>query len=109
MIKITDKTRLDKEGETVDDSIYIDRYDSRNMILVKYGAINKKTGKPNRNILGYYSNINTLLKHSIDFIIKDGSEVVEIATMRDTINRIESKIDEICKDMPTMFKLMENK
>ncbi len=107
MIQLTNKTRENKDGETVDDSIYIDKYDSRNMVITKFGPIDKKTGKPVKRVLGYYSNISTLLKHSVDFVIKDSLQAVELATMKDMIDNHIKKIDDICKDMPTMFELMK--
>ncbi len=107
MIRLTKSNKTNKSGETVDDSIYLDRFDSRNMCLMKLGAIDKRTGKQAREVIGYYGSVKSALARSIDIVIKDGGETLELPEVLQRINALENRIEELYEDLPTMIQLMK--
>jgi hypothetical protein len=106
MIKIKDGTKKDKDGNEVDDSIYIGKYDYRNMIIFKLGGMDKRTGEPKKKIMGYFSSIDTLLKHSLDFLAKDSPEARDLSEMRDMIALHIDFIERVMGDCPKMIEIM---
>ena len=108
MIKLTNRTKTNKAGVEVDDSIYIAKYDSRNLCLCKLRPPRKGsfTDSATKDVIGYYPAVATLLKHSIDLVVRDSPDFNTLQEMQERLTATLNRIDEICSDMPTMQSIM---
>ena len=86
MIKLSNETRTVKVkskhhevGDIVDNSVYLEALDSNNLVL-----------KRGDTILGYFGDVQTAFKRSLNYIIKGSDEEL-------TLERITKQIDELHK------------
>jgi len=108
MIRLTNETRINQIGKKVDSSIYLIRYDERNLALIE-GKPNKRTSKSEhkyKKIIGYYSDIKTALKKSIGIVIKHQGDIESLEDIIDRIEKLEKAIDNL-PDYPSMIRLLK--
>ena len=91
MIKLSDETRVvttkskhHEIGDIVDNSVYLDSLDSNNVVL-----------KRGDYIMGYFGDVQTALKRSLNYIVKGSNEEL-------TLERINKQIEELHKAIEGM-------
>ena len=103
MIQLTTESRQNKNGEVVDTSLYLIRFDSRNLAIVRGNP--EVSGK--NNVVGYYGSVKNALTKCIDIVIKNGSEPLSIETLLNRIIDMERRIEELYSDIPTMISMVK--
>ena len=103
MIKLTDTTGTNKNGETIDTSWYLVHLDNRNLGLVK--APMKANGTYSKTF--YYGSVKSALKGAIDILIKDGQQMEELSDLVQRIDLLEKRIEELYDDLPSMMSLLK--
>ncbi len=106
MIQLTTATKLNRKGEEVDASLYLIHFNVNNLAIVEGKPTTDARGKKRTNVLGYYGDVKTALKRSINLSIKNGSEVVELSEVLKRIDDLENHIQEL-PDYPTMIQLLK--
>ena len=91
MIQLTTETRVIKDsavlkdksavGKVVDNSIYIDRADSNNLILFR--------GKEKRELLGFYGDVRSAFTRALNFAIKQNTNGSTVLGLQDILKRID--------------------
>ena len=88
MIQLTEKlTKLNKEGEEIDATIYLARLDSNNLVI-----------KEGKKVLNYFGDVRTALKVSLNYAIKVPSVALSLENMLSVIDGIDKNIKELRKD-----------
>lgn len=101
MIKLTDTTGINKNGETIDTSWYLVHLDNRNLGLVK--APIKTNGSYSKTF--YYGSVKSALKGAIDILIKDGQQMEEPYDLVQRIDSLEELIEELYDHLPLTMPL----
>ena len=104
MLRLTTQTKLNRQGEEVDASLYLIHFDSRNLAIIE-GKPTFKDGRKKQNVIGYYSGVKHALKKSIDIAIKSGAVMVELSEMVQRIDDLQKNISEL-PPYPSMMKLL---
>ena len=93
MITLVEKTKKIKKmpfgenlkvGEVVDASITLSILDSNNLVL-----------KEGEHVLGYFGDVRTAFKKSLDFVIKGSTEELVVESVLDAISALDAKIDSL--------------
>ena len=106
MIQLTTATKLNRKGEEVDASLYLIHFDKYNLAIIEGKPTIDTNGKTKRNVIGYYGDVKTALKRSINIAIKNQSDGVELTTMLQRIDDLTEHIDSL-PDYPSMIQLMK--
>ena len=105
MIRLTEATKINRKGETVDASLYLVHFDSRNLAIIEGAPTFDANGKKKQNVIAYYSGVKRALERCIDIAIKNGSAMVELSDMVQRIDDLQKHIDEL-PDTPSMMQLL---
>lgn len=105
MVRLTNTTKLNRKGETVDASLYLVHFDSRNLALIDGAVTVDANGRKKQNVIGYYSGVKHALEKSIDIAVKNGSAMVELSELVKRIDDLSEHIKEL-PDYPTMMQLL---
>jgi len=107
MMKLTNSTRTNKNGELVDNSIYLIHFDSRNLAIVR-GKRNKDGRYTASQVIGYYGSVRSALKASIDIAIKSEPELLKLKTVLHRIDDLEEHIEKLCdaRNLPAMMQVL---
>jgi hypothetical protein len=107
MVQLTKNTKVNKAGEVVDDSLYLIRFDSRNLAIVR-GERNSNGRYASSQIKGYYQDVRSALKAAINIAIKGDHTLLKLETVLKRIDVMEKRIDTLCnaRNLPTMMKLL---
>jgi len=85
MIQLTEKlTRLNKKGEEIDATIYLDRLDSNNLVI-----------KEGEKVLNYFGDVRTALRVSLNYAIKVPKVALSLENMLSVIDGIDKNIKEL--------------
>ena len=103
MIQLTDETSVNKNGETIDASWYLVHIDKRNLGIAK--GQKQERGYASGKVF-YYGSVKSALKGAIDLVIKDSGTMRDLTEMRDRIDSLEKRIEELYGGLPTMIKLL---
>lgn len=108
MIRLTDATKTNKHGEVVDSSLYLVRFDSRNLAIIEGLPTQDSSGRSRQNVRGYYGSVRTALIKSIDIAIKDGGDGGGLLEMLERIDNLTQHIETACAahNLPSMMKLL---
>jgi len=106
MVRLTTNTRINKHGEEIDASLYLIRFDTRNLAIVE--GVRGDRGYVNGQVKGYYGSIKSALQKSIDIVIRDAGDVCELSNMVQAIDSLTERIEELCtqQNYPNMMQLL---
>ena len=87
MIRLTTATRINqKTGEEMDDSIYLSRLDSNNLVL-----------RRGEKLEGYFGDVRTALKRSYNYAIKGSSEALTLESILTITQDMDDRIEQLKK------------
>ena len=84
MIKLVDETRINKKGETVDNSLYLIGVDSNNLALAR--------GDTHIN---YFRDVRTALTRSLNYAIKGSDTELSLEMIMSKIEELDTNIKEL--------------
>jgi len=88
MVQITPSTtRINKKGDEVDATIYLERLDSNNLVI-----------KEGETILGYFGDARTALTKSLNYALKSSSVHLTLENILDIVKSMDSTIKQLKKD-----------
>jgi len=93
MILLHKDTRKNKKGEIVDASIKLILFDKHNFAIVK-GEPGEK-GYNTSSIIGFFGDFRTALKKSLDIVIKQAGDPLEISKILQRINELDERINKL--------------
>ena len=105
MIQLSTATKLNRKGEEVDASLYLIHFDRYNLAIIEGKPTVDASGHKVRNVVGYYGDIKTALKRSINIAIKNDSDGAELSVMLQRIDDLTEHIDSL-PDYPSMMQVL---
>ena len=87
MIQLTNETKVNKKGETVDNSLYLVRVDSNNLAL-----------KRGETIEAYWGDVRTALTRSLNYAIKGSSEALTLENILKVVKSMDETVKTLKKD-----------
>ena len=87
MIRLTEETKVNKKGETVDNSLYLVRVDSNNLAL-----------KRGETIENYFGDVRTAFTRALNYAIKGSEASLKLETILEVCRSIDDTIKQLKKD-----------
>jgi len=84
MIKLVDETRVNKKGETVDNSLYLIGVDSNNLALAR-----------GETPINYFGDVRTALTRSLNYVIKGSEEELSLEMIMSKIEELDRNIQKV--------------
>lgn len=84
MIKLTDETKLNKDGEVVDNSLYLIRENENNLALVR-----------GTRTIAHFGDVRTALTRALNYAVKGSTEELTL----DFITRAVFGMDEVIRGL----------
>ncbi len=109
MVRLTNTTKLNRNGETVDASLFLVHFDSRNLAIIEGEVTYDTQGRKKQNVIGYYGDVKNAFIKSIDIAIKHEDESRELSEVLKRINDLTEHIETVCEaqNLPTMMQLLK--
>ncbi len=101
MVQLTNETRLNKSGETIDDSKYLVHVDRYNLGIVRGQRTSSRVG---HNVIGFYGDVSTALKAAI----KDRADGVALLETLQTIDDLTEHIETSYKHHIHMSRIWQS-
>ena len=84
MIKLVDETRVNKKGETVDNSLYLIGVDSNNLALARGDTP-----------INYFGDLRTALTRSLNYAIKGSETELSLEMILSKIEELDNNITKV--------------
>lgn len=83
MIRLTTETKVDKDGNEVDNSFYLDGVDSNNLCI-----------KRGTTIINYFGDVRTAFTRALNYCIKGSNEELTMQSIIDKVEELDNNIKE---------------
>jgi len=80
------QTRVNRKGEEVDATIYLERVDSNNLVM-----------KEGTTVLNYFGDVRVALKRALNYAVKGSPEALSLEGILDIVKTIDKNIEELKK------------
>jgi hypothetical protein len=87
MIRLTDETKIDKNGREVNNSLFLVRIDSNNLALQRAGKTEN-----------YFGDVRIALNRSLNYVIKGSQTALSLEFILDAIQSLDGHIQELKSD-----------